>query len=46
MSKELSEKDELIKTLRDKQKEVDNISVKDAIEVKLKALKDNKTVTK
>ena len=42
----LSEKDELIKSLREKQGIINNIKVKDAIEIKVASLVDNKTVTK
>ncbi len=44
MINKLSEKDELIKSLREKQ--IDNKDLKKAIDTKLKALADNKKVNK
>lgn len=42
----LSKKDELIKSLREKQGKINNIKVNEAIDVKIDALKRGKTVEK
>ncbi|MGB0896891.1 MAG: hypothetical protein ACPGRW_06185 [Flavobacteriaceae bacterium] len=43
---QLSEKDVLLKDLREKQSKANNIKVKQAIEVKVNALENNKTIEK
>lgn len=42
----LIEKDELIKSLRDKQRHINKVDVIDAIELKIDVLKGKKTVEK
>lgn len=40
------EKVKLLKEMREKQSKINNIKVRDAIEVKIDALKNNKTIEK